>query len=226
MQIACVLFPDFTQLDLTGPYEVFHRLPDTTVYLVAATPDPVMSEGGLAIVPTSTFAEMPICDVLFVPGGTGVNEAMLDADVIGFIQRHGERARWVTSACTGALLLGAAGLLAGFEAATHWASMEFLQAFGAWPKPGQRVVVSGNRITGGGVTAGIDIALRIAEQTHGRRVAEAIQLAIEYDPAPPFDAGSPDKAPPEVREAVLKGLSKMKGQRRRAVEEAARKLSS
>ena len=225
MQIACVLFPSFTQLDVAGPYEVFHRLPNATVHLVAATPDPVASEAGLAILPTITFTELPICDVLFVPGGPGVNEAMLDPEVVGFIQRHGEHARWVTSACTGALLLGAAGLLAGFEAATHWASMEFLQAFGAWPKQ-ERVVISGNRITGGGVTAGIDIALSIAEQTHGRRVAEMIQLAIEYDPKPPFDAGSPDKASPEVREAVLRGLSQMKEQRRRAVEEAARKLSS
>lgn len=225
MQIACVLFPNFTQLDLTGPYEVFHRLPDTTVYLVAATPDPVVSEGGLAILPTSVFAEMPICDVLFVPGGPGVNDAMVDAETISFIERQGMHATWVTSACTGALLLGAAGLLAGYEAATHWASREFLQMFGAWPKT-DRVVMSGNRITGGGVTAGIDIALRIAEVTHSRRVAEEIQLSIEYDPKPPLNAGSPDSAPPDVRDAVLKRLAKMKEQRRRAVEEAARRLSS
>lgn len=225
MQIACVLFPDFTQLDLTGPYEVFHRLPNATVHLVAATEEPVASEAGLAIVPTMTFDEVPVCDVLFVPGGPGVNEAMLDDEMLAFLRLHGARVSWVTSACTGALLLGAAGLLAGFEAATHWASMEFLSAFGAWPKH-ERVVVSGNRITGGGVTAGIDIALRIAEQTCGRRVAEEIQLGIEYDPAPPFHAGSPDTAPPEVREAAERRLAKMKEVRRRAVEEAARKLSS
>lgn len=217
MQFACVLFPNLTQLDLTGPFEVFHRLPNATVHLVAATPDPVESEGGLMILPTSTFSDTPICDVLFVPGGTGVNEAMLDDEMLAFLRLQGDRARWVTSACTGALLLGAAGLLAGYEAATHWASMEFLQAFGAWPKE-ERVVVSQNRITGGGVTAGIDIALRIAEETHGRNVAEVIRLAIEYKPEVP----SGD----DVRRAVLAKLAPMMEERRHAVEEAARKLSS
>lgn len=225
MQIVCVLFPEFTQLDLTGPYEVFHRLPRAEVALVAATSDPVASEGGLSIVPTATFAEDMACDVLFVPGGPGVNDAMLDDTLVGFVKRHGERAAFVTSACTGALVLGAAGLLAGFEAATHWASMEYLQAFGAWPKK-ERVVMSGNRITGGGVTAGIDIALRIAEQTHGRAVAEAVQLAIEYNPQPPFDAGSPDTAPKEIVDAVRAKLAPTQELRRRAVEEAAKKLSS
>ena len=214
--IACVLFPDFTQLDLTGPFEVFHRLPDAVVHLAAATAEPVESEGGLAIVPSLTFDELPICDVLFVPGGPGVNEAMLDEELIAFVQRHAARASWVTSACTGSLILGAAGLLAGNEATTHWASLEFLQAFGAWPKR-ERVVVSGNRITGAGVSAGIDVALRIAEELHGARVAEEIRVAIEY--------GSAETAP-EVREAVERRMAKMKEQRRRAVEEAARKLSS
>lgn len=225
MQIVCVLFPEFTQLDLTGPFEIFHRLPRAEVNLVAASSEPVVSEGGLAILPTATFAEDMACDVLFVPGGPGVNESMLDDTLVGFVKRHGERAAFVTSACTGALILGAAGLLAGFEAATHWASMEYLQAFGAWPKK-ERVVVSGNRITGGGVTAGIDIALTIAEKTYGRAVAEAVQLAVEYDPHPPFHAGSPDTAPPEIRDAVLARLAPMKELRRRAVEEAAKKLSS
>jgi cyclohexyl-isocyanide hydratase len=217
MQFACVLFPNLTQLDLTGPFEVFRRLPGATIYLVAATPDAIESEGGLTFLPNSTFSETPICDVLFVPGGTGVNEAMLDDEMLAFLRLQGDHARWVTSACTGALLLGAAGLLAGYEAATHWASMEFLQAFGAWPRE-ERVVVSANRITGGGVTAGIDIALRIAEETHGRAVAEEIRLAIEYRPEEP----SGD----DVRRAVLAKLAPMKEQRRRAVEEAARKVSS
>lgn len=215
--IACVLFPNFTQLDLTGPYEVFHRLPDSLVHLVAADAEPVESEGGLAIVPTLTFAEMPGCDVIFVPGGPGVNAAMLDEELIAFIQRHGEHASFVTSACTGALLLGAAGLLAGFEAATHWASMEYLQAFGAWPK-NERVVVSGNRITGGGVTAGIDIALRIAEVLHGAQVAEEIRVAIEYKPEIPSSE--------ESRAAVLEKWRAMRVERARVVEQAARKLSS
>lgn len=214
--IACVLFPDLTQLDLTGPFEVFHRMPDAEVHLVAATEEPVESEGGLAIVPTLTFDELPMCDVLFVPGGPGVNEAMLDEELIAFIQRQAARATWVTSACTGSLLLGAAGLLAGFEATTHWASLEFLQAFGAWPKQ-ERVVVSGNRITGAGVSAGIDVALRIAGELHGPRVAEEIRVAIEYQS---------ENASPDARAAVERRMAKMKEQRRRAVEEAARKLSS
>ena len=214
--IACVLFPDFTQLDLTGPYEVFHRMPDAVVYLAAATAEPVESEGGLSIVPTLTFDELPACNVLFVPGGPGVNAAMLDEEMIAFIQRHAARAAWVTSACTGSLILGAAGLLAGFEATTHWASLEFLEAFGAWPKK-ERVVVSGNRITGAGVSAGIDVALRIAAEIHGLQVAEEIRVAIEY--------GS-DETSPEVRAAVERQLAAMKAQRRRAVEEAARKMSS
>lgn len=213
---ACVLFPNLTQLDLTGPFEVFRRLPEAEVHLVAATEEPVESEGGLAIVPTMTFAELPACDVLFVPGGRGVNEGMLDEELIAFLQRHAARASWIASACTGSLLLGAAGLLAGYEAATHWASLEFLQAFGAWPKK-ERVVVSGNRITGAGVTSGIDVALRLAEEIHGSRVAEEIRVAIEY--------GAAD-ASPDAREAVERRMAKMKEVRRRAVEEAARKLSS
>jgi len=216
LAIACVLFPDFTQLDLTGPYEIFHRMPDAVVHLAAASSEPVESEGGLAIVPTLTFDELPPCDVLFVPGGPGVNEAMLDEQLITLIQRHAARASWIASACTGALLLGAAGLLAGYEATTHWASLEFLQAFGAWPKS-ERVVVSSNRITGAGVSAGIDVALRLAEEIYGPRVADEIRVAIEYGSA---------EGSPSVREAVERRMAKMKEQRRRAVEEAARKLSS
>jgi cyclohexyl-isocyanide hydratase len=217
MQIACVLFPEFTQLDLTGPFEVFHRMRGTSVHLVAASLEPVMSEGGLEILPTVTFDMAPSCDVLFVPGGPGVNAAMLDEATVSFIARQGAHAAWVTSACTGALMLGAAGLLAGAEAATHWASMEFLEPFGAWPVA-KRVVISGNRITGGGVTAGIDIALALAEQTLGTRAAEEIRLAIEYKPEVPSDD--------ETRAAVLAKLSAMKEQRRRAVAEAANKLAS
>jgi len=217
VQIACVLFPDLTQLDLTGPYEVFHRLRGVTVHLVAASLDPVVSEGGLAILPSVTFDTSPPCDVLFVPGGAGVNDAMLDDLVLAYVARQGAHAAWVTSACTCALLLGAAGLLAGVEATTHWASMEFLEPFGAWPVA-KRVVISGNRITGSGVTAGIDVALALAEQTHGQRAAEEVRLAIEYNPDVPVAD--------DVREAVLAKLATMKDRRRRVVAEAAKKLSS
>lgn len=214
MQIVCVLFPNLTQLDLTGPFEVFHRLPDAEVHLAAATLEPVLSEGGLALLPTVTFMDAPQATVLFVPGGPGVNAAMLDEELIVFVARQGERARWVTSACTGALLLGAAGLIAGFEAATHWASMEFLEPFGAWPIA-RRVVVSGNRITGGGVTAGIDIALTLAEQTHGREVADDIAVSIEYR-----------DVTEEVSARVLPRMRPMLEERRRAVAAAAKRLTS
>lgn len=221
MQIVCVLFPNLTQLDLTGPYEVFHRAPGANVHLAAASPEPVRAEGGLAIVPSCTFDEAPEPDVLFLPGGGGVNEAMLDERLLAFVRRP---AKWYTSACTGALVLGAAGLLAGYRAATHWAAMQYLPAFGATPVR-QRVVTDRNRITGGGVTAGIDIALTIIAATHGEQIARAIQLGIEYDPAPPFDSGSPDRADEAIRRAVQARLERMRVTREDAVALAASRLA-
>lgn len=220
MNIVCVLFPNLTQLDLTGPYEVFHRAPGAAVHLAAASREPVRAEGGLQLVPTCTFDDAPEADVLFVPGGFGVNEAMLDERVLGFARRP---ARWYTSACTGALLLGAAGLLDGYDAATHWSATEFLAAFGAKPVK-QRVVVDRNRITGGGVTAGIDIALTIIANTHGADVAKAIQLGIEYAPAPPFDSGSPERADEAVVRAVRTRLERMRVTRADVVAEAAARM--
>ena len=220
MNIVCVLFPNLTQLDLTGPFEVFHRMPGARVHLAATTLDPVRAEGGLAILPTTTFADAPQADLLFVPGGFGVNDAMLDEEVLAFVRRP---ATWITSVCTGALVLGAAGLLDGYEAATHWSAMKFLPLFGAKPVD-KRVVIDRNRITGGGVTAGIDIALTIVAQTHGTMVAEAIQLGIEYAPDPPFNSGRPETASPQIRDAVLARLEKMQVTRGDAVQLAAQKL--
>ena len=220
MQIVAVLFSNLTQLDLTGPFEVFHRIPGAAVHLAAKTLDPVRAEGGLTLLPSVTFADAPAADVLFVPGGIGVNDAMLDKEVLAFVRRP---AKWITSVCTGALVLGAAGLLDGYDAATHWAAMQYLPRFGAKPIQ-RRVVVDRNRITGGGVTAGIDIALTIAAETHGRVVAEAIQLGIEYAPDPPFDSGTPDKASADVRAAVEARLAKTRMIREQAVELAASRL--
>jgi cyclohexyl-isocyanide hydratase len=197
MQIAMLLFPDLTQLDLTGPHEVLARLPGGKVHLVAKTAQPVVSETGLAIVPTATFADVPRADLVFVPGGFGQIAATDDADTLAWLRAVGSGARWVTSACTGSLLLGAAGLLEGYRAATHWAFIDLLPLVGAIPDP-QRIVVDRNRITGGGVTAGIDVALQIVAEIAGRDVAEQIQLQIEYHPHPPFQAGHPDVAPPEL----------------------------
>ena len=191
--IGMLLYPGLTQLDLTGPFEVLHRIPGAEVHLVWKTLDPVIADSKLAIVPTTTLASCPKLDVLFVPGGQGQVALLHDDVVLNFLRRQGAAARYVTSVCTGALLLGAAGLLTGYGAATHWAYMELLPLFGAQPIR-QRVVVDRNRITGGGVTAGIDFALRLAADLAGESTAKRIQLGLEYDPEPPFRSGHPDVA--------------------------------
>ena len=158
LSVGMVLFPGLTQLDLAGPYEVLARMPGTTVYLVADTLAPVRTERGLTITPDSTFDDVPPLDVICVPGGPGVDPLMEDARLLGFLRAQAPRARYVTSVCTGALLLGAAGLLQGYRATTHWLSLDLLPLFGAVPVK-ERVVVDRNRLTGGGVTAGIDLGL-------------------------------------------------------------------
>ena len=200
-----LLFPNITQLDMTGPYEVFTRLPAARVDVIWKTREPVRSDHGLALVPTTTFDEVETLDLICVPGGPGVGTLLEDAHTLAFLRRVARHARYVTSVCTGALVLGAAGLLDGRRATTHWMSLELLAAFGATPVA-ERVVRDGNVITGGGVTAGIDFALTVAAEVAGREAAERIQLAIEYDPAPPCRAGSPASADPalvaRVREAA------------------------
>lgn len=181
-----LLFPDVTQLDLTGPHEVLARMPSARVTVVAKTREPVRSESGLVMVANATFADAPVFDLVFVPGGGGQIAASDDAATLGFLRACAARARWMTSACTGALLLGAAGLLDGYRAATHWAFMDLLPLVGATPV-NERVVVDRDRITGGGVTAGIDIALAIVSVIAGAQAAARIQLQLEYghvdDPA-------------------------------------------
>ena len=210
VRIGFVVFPGITQLDLTGPFEVLSRLatppaigassPVTgvTCDLVAKTLAPVISDRGMGILPTATFADMAEVDILCLPGGAGVVEALSDAETVEFVARAGRGARYVTAVCTGAFLLGAAGLLAGRRATTHWAYVDLLPLVGAVPAPG-RVVRDGTLITAGGVTAGIDFGLVIAAELAGPGVAQAIQLGIEYDPAPPFDAGHPGRAPEAAR---------------------------
>ena len=199
MHTGFLLFPNLTQLDFTGPLQVLHRLPGATTHIVAKTMDPVPSDCGLSLVPTKTFADCPPLDLLCIPGGFGVDEAMCDAETMAWVRKQGAHATYVTSVCTGAFILGAAGLLKGKRATTHWAYHELLAFVGAIPTRG-RVVRDGNVITGGGVTAGIDFALTVAAEIAGADAAQAIQLAIEYDPAPPFNAGSPETAPAPVRE--------------------------
>ena len=183
MKIAMLLFDKVTQLDFTGPQEVLGRLPGAEVALVAKTRDPIVSETKLAMLPSATFADITQADLLFVPGGFGQIAATGAAETRAWVSQIGATAKWVTSACTGSLLLGACCRLKGYRAATHWAYMDLLPLVGALPTD-QRVVVDRNRITSGGVTAGIDLALQIVVETAGRAVAEAIALNLEYDPQP------------------------------------------
>ena len=193
MRIGMLIFNDMTQLDFTGPYEVFSQMPGCEVKVIAASMEPVAARGGLKFLPDTALASAPQLDLVFVPGGPGVGALMEDRVVLEFLRRQSESAKYVTSVCTGALVLGAAGLLKGFRATTHWLSLDMLPVFGVTPSP-DRVVIDRNRITGGGVTSGIDFAFRIVAELAGPEVAQAIQLGIEYDPAPPFDSGHPDKA--------------------------------
>ena len=222
--IGLLLFPDITQLDMTGPYEVFIKFPDAKVHLVWKTREAVTAGGGMQIMPTMTFAECPQLDLICVPGGAGMNALLNDAATLDFIRRQAKGARYVTSVCTGALVLGAAGLLKGKRAATHWMSREMLGAFGATPVA-ERVVIDGNVITGGGVTAGIDFALRVAAEAFGPDLAKAIQLGIEYDPHPPFDSGSPENADPALVAKVRAGAAQRQSERQTAVEKAAARLA-
>jgi cyclohexyl-isocyanide hydratase len=221
--IGLLLFPDITQLDMTGPYEVFIKFPDAKVHLVWKTREPVTAGGGMQIMPTMTFAECPQLDLICVPGGAGMNALLNDTETLDFIRAQAKGARYVTSVCTGALVLGAAGLLKGKRAATHWMSRAMLSAFGATPVA-ERVVVDGNVITGGGVTAGIDFALRVAAEAFGPDLAKAIQLGIEYDPHPPFDSGSPESADPALVAKVRASASQRQSERQTAVDRAAARL--
>ena len=196
-QIGLLLFPDVQQLDLTGPYEIFASVPGTVMHLVSPTMDPVRTSSGIVMLPTVRMDECPQFDVVCVPGGGGVDALMTDETTLSFLRRQAQGARFITSVCTGALVLGAAGLLVGRRATTHWAAHDLLAAFGAVPTHG-RVVRDGNVFTGGGVTAGIDFALTVVAELAGRKEAEAAQLHLEYAPAPPFEAGDPKTAPADV----------------------------
>lgn len=197
ISIGFLVFPNIQQLDLTGPFDVFASLPDTVVHLLWKDTAPITSVTGLILKPTNTFDDCPPLDVICIPGGIGVNDLLRDQVVLDFIRHHAATARFVTSVCTGALVLGAAGLLRGKRATTHWSALDLLAAFGATPVS-ERIVRDGTLITGGGITAGIDFALTVAAELAGREAAETVQLMLEYAPAPPFDAGHPDTAPPAI----------------------------
>lgn len=222
-RVGYLVFPDITQLDLTGPQQVLARLPGVEQLLVWKTREPVRSESGLMLVPDATYGDCPPLDMICVPGGPGMNALLTDAETLDFLQRMAPGARYVTAVCTGSLVLGAAGLLKGRRAATHWAAMEFLPAFGATPVH-ERVVIDGNVITGGGVTAGIDFGLKVAAEVAGETVAKMLQLIIEYDPAPPFDSGHPRSADPALLAMLRERMQPMHTQRAAQVGVAAAKL--
>jgi cyclohexyl-isocyanide hydratase len=217
-----LVFPDLTQLDLTGPYEVLSRAPGMRVLLVGTRPGPIRSEWGLTLATDCTLENAPPLDILCVPGGVGVNALLADDSVLDAVAAQGDRAAWVTSVCTGALVLGAAGLLRGYRATTHWLSLDLLPALGATPVDA-RVVRDRNRITGGGVTAGIDFALTLLAELRGREVAERISLMLEYAPAPPFRAGLPAEAPPALVGAVRSDRAAVQQDRTTLVHEAVRR---
>lgn len=193
ISIAFLIYPEVTQLDFTGPAQFLSRLGRAKVDYVWKSRDPVPTDAGFSILPTATFAEVAEADIICVPGGIACVEIMEDDEALAWVARIGARASWVTSVCTGSLILGAAGLLKGYRAACHWAWREHLALFGAIPVA-ERVVFDRNRVTGGGVTAGIDFALALTAAIRGEAHARLIQLALEYDPAPPFDSGSPENA--------------------------------
>jgi len=225
LQIGLLLFPNLTQLDLTGPLQVFSRLPAAGVHLIAKRIEPVSSDTPLKLLPTVTFADCPPLDVICVPGGRGTDALLEDDETLEFLRRQAAGARYVASVCTGSLVLGAAGLLRGYRATTHWSAMQDLAAFGAIPTP-SRVCIDRNRITGGGVTAGIDFALTLTAILTSRVTAEMIQLILEYNPAPPFDSGSPETAPPGVLAMLGERTAGARQRRADAVRRAAARLDA
>ena len=212
-EVAMLVYPKMTALDLVGPQYMFASLMGAKVHLVAKTREPVTSDTGVTITPTATFAETPKdLTVLFAPGGTqGTLDALLDAETRAFMADRGSRAKYVTSVCTGSLILGAAGLLKGYKATSHWAARDALSDFGAIPTD-ERVVIDRNRITGAGVTAGLDFGLTMVAQLRDTDYAQSLQLLCEYDPHPPFNSGSIHTAPPQVRAMMEAMLSPFRDQ--------------
>jgi cyclohexyl-isocyanide hydratase len=222
--IGILIYPNVTQLDATGPAQVLARVPGASLHMIWKTRDPIPTDSGFSIMPNTTFADCPKLDVICVPGGGGQVALMTDPETLDFLCRQAETARYVTSVCTGSLVLGAAGLLKGYRSACHWAWREMLSDFGAIPVA-ERVVRDRNRISGGGVTAGIDFGLTVAAELADEDVAKTIQLMLEYDPLPPFDSGSPEKADPERVQRLRERLAPMLESRRRANAEAAARIA-
>lgn len=224
LRVGFLIYPEFTQLDMTAPFEVFARMPETEVLVLWKTRDAVPSDHGLHVLPNGTLRDCPQLDLVCVPGGPGCAAVVEDSEVLDFLAERGGKAGYVTSVCTGSLVLAAAGLLRGFRATSHWSVLELLSLFGATPVA-ERVVVDRNRITGAGVTSGIDMALRTAAMLFGDELACEIQLRLEYDPAPPHDCGSPAKAPKSIVDRARAVMDQRMGDRRAAMRRAAERLA-
>ncbi|MDR9752850.1 DJ-1/PfpI family protein [Pseudomonas sp. SZMC_28357] len=224
LQIGFLLFPQVQQLDLTGPYDVLASLPDVKVHLIWKDLAPVTASTGLVLHPTVTFDDCPALDVICIPGGSGVGPLMEDEQTLAFIKTQATTARYVTSVCTGSLVLGAAGLLQGKRATTHWAYHELLAPLGAIAVK-DRVVRDGNLLTGGGITAGIDFALTLAAELFDADTAQLIQLQLEYAPAPPFASGSPETAPRQVLDNAIQRAAASLKQRGEIAQRAAARLA-
>ena len=217
MTIGMLLFDNFTQLDLTGPYEVFGRLPNTRVLLISENVEAIKCDLGMKIMSDTTFDNCPPLDIVFVPGGPGVSGAMENVNLMTFLKKQATSAQYITSVCTGALVLAAAGLLKGYRATTHWLSLDLLLLFDGVSVDNQRVVMDRNRITGGGVTAGIDFGLTLVATIFSEKLAKEIQLMMEYNPQPPFQCGSPDTADADMVAQVTNERLRIQTQRRELI---------
>lgn len=223
LRIGGIVFPDMDQADLTGPFEVLSRLPDSEFLVVGRFTSPIRDVRGLVLTPQVSFIQTPPLDVLIVPGGAGTNKMMEDEVTLSFIRQQAAGARLILSVCTGALILGAAGLLQGRRATTHWSAHSLLPSFGAIPVD-ERVVVDGNLVSAAGVTSGIDGALKVAAILCGDAVAQGIQLYMEYSPAPPFDSGSPATAPREVLATMRENMKATMAERQAIAARVAKNL--
>ncbi|HTV31917.1 MAG TPA: DJ-1/PfpI family protein [Methylocella sp.] len=223
MHVVMLLFPQLTQLDLTGPHQLLARFAELRLHLVWKTLDPITDSGGLRLLPTESFRTCPKADILFVPGGPGQIDLMEDAEVLAFLRRQAEGAAYVTSVCTGSLILAAAGLLTGFRATCHWLSVDQLALFGVTPIR-ERVVIDRNRITGAGVTSGIDFALLLVALLFGETRAKEAQLALEYDPKPPFAGGSVASADAERIDSLRAKNAAFQAEREKVARRAASAL--
>ncbi len=223
-KIGFLIFPDVTQLDFTGPAQVLARMSGAQVHVVAETPAPVPTDAGFQVLPTHSFEDCPQLDMICVPGGAGTAQAMQNAALLVWLRRQATGAQLVSSVCTGSLVLGAAGLLKGKRATSHWAWLDMLRSFGAEPA-GERVVIDRNLITGGGVTSGIDFGLRVVELLRGLDEAERIRLYLEYDPSPIGQGGTPLTARPEIVRQVMDGARESIARRRAIIDEVARDLA-